>query len=40
MMATTGILLAALAVISVSLEATLPAAVFGAVSFWLISHGA
>jgi hypothetical protein len=40
MLTTTGMLLAALAVLSVALEATWPAALFGAVSFWLISHGA
>jgi hypothetical protein len=40
MLATTGILLAALAVLSVALEATWPAAAFGAVGMWMISHAA
>jgi hypothetical protein len=40
MLATTGALLAALAVICVALEATGPAATFGAVAYWMISHGA
>jgi hypothetical protein len=40
MLATTGILLAALAVLCVALEATWAAAVFGAVGMWMISHGA
>ena len=40
MLATTGILLAALAVLCVALEATWPAAAFGAVGMWMISHAA
>jgi hypothetical protein len=39
MLATTGMLLGALAVICVAFEATWPA-VFGAVAFWMISHAA
>jgi hypothetical protein len=40
MLGTTGVLLAALAVVCVMLEATWPAAVFGAVGMWMISHAA
>jgi hypothetical protein len=40
MLATTGILLYGLAVLAVAIEATWPAAVFGAIGFWLIGHGA
>jgi hypothetical protein len=40
MLTTTGALLAALAVVCVMLEATWPAAAFGAVAYWMISHGA
>jgi hypothetical protein len=40
MLATTGMLLGALAVICVTFEATWPAVVFGAVAFWMISHAA
>jgi hypothetical protein len=40
MLAITGTLLAALAVICVMLEATGPAAAFGAVAYWIIGHGA
>jgi hypothetical protein len=35
-----GALVCGLAVIAVALEATWPAAVLGAIAFWLISHGA
>jgi hypothetical protein len=38
MMLTTGTLLGGLAVICVALEATAAAALFGAISFWMISH--
>jgi hypothetical protein len=40
MLATTGVLLAGLVVICVALEATRPAAAFGAVAYRLISHAA
>jgi hypothetical protein len=40
MLATTGMLLAGRAVLCVALEATGRAALFGAVGFWMISHGA
>jgi len=40
MLTATGALLAMLAVICVMLEATGPAAAFGATAFWMISHGA
>jgi hypothetical protein len=40
MLATTGTVLLGLGVLSVALEATWPAAVFGAVGFWMISHAA
>jgi hypothetical protein len=40
MLATTGTLIAALAVIAVALEATGSAALLGAVGLWLVSHGA
>jgi hypothetical protein len=38
MLATTGVLLAFLAVISVAFEATWAALVFGVVAFWMIGH--
>jgi hypothetical protein len=40
MLVTTGVLLFALAVLLVALETTWPAAAFGAVGMWMISHGA
>ena len=40
MLAITGTLFCGLAVIAVALEATGPAALLGAVGFWLVSHGA
>jgi hypothetical protein len=40
MMATISTMLGALAVLSVSLEAPVAAALFGAAAFWLIGHGA
>jgi hypothetical protein len=40
MLATTGMLLAALAVLAVAFELTWPATALGAISFWMISHGA
>jgi hypothetical protein len=40
MLATTGTLLCGLGVLSVALEATWPAAAFGAVGMWMISHAA
>jgi hypothetical protein len=40
MLVTTGALLCGLAVLAVAFEATWSAAVFGAVAFWMISHGA
>jgi hypothetical protein len=40
MLATTGMLLVALAVLSVAVEATWPAAALGAAGMWMISHAA
>jgi hypothetical protein len=40
MLAITGTLLCGLAVLSVALEATWHAAVFGAAGMWMISHAA
>ena len=40
MLATAGMLLGAIAVVCVMLEATWPAVVFGAVAYWMASHGA
>jgi hypothetical protein len=40
MLATSGMLLAGLAVVCVALEATGPAAVFGTVGMWMMTHGA
>jgi|GraSoi2013_115cm_1033766.scaffolds.fasta_scaffold35175_2 hypothetical protein len=40
MLATTGVLLCGLAVLAVAIEATWAAAAFGAIGFWMISHGA
>jgi len=40
MLTTTGVLLCSLSVVSVALEATGPAAVFGAVEMWMMSHAA
>jgi hypothetical protein len=40
MLATTGMLLVGLGVLSVALEATWPAAVFGALGMWMIGHAA
>jgi hypothetical protein len=40
MLATTGGALVGLGVLSVALEATWPAVVFGAVGIWMISHAA
>jgi hypothetical protein len=40
MLATTGMLLVALAVLSVALEATLPATVFGGMGMWMITRAA
>jgi hypothetical protein len=39
-MLATGTLLCGLGVLSVALEATWPAAAFGAVGMWMISHAA
>jgi hypothetical protein len=39
MLAITGVLLCAGAVIAVALEATGPALVLGSIAFWMISHG-
>jgi hypothetical protein len=38
MLATTGTLFAALAVIAVALEATVPAIVLGGIAAWMITH--
>jgi hypothetical protein len=40
MLEITGALLGTLAILAVAFEATWPAAVLGAVAFWMISHGA
>jgi hypothetical protein len=40
MLAATGALLCGLAVLAVAFELTWPAAVFGAIGFWMIGHGA
>ncbi len=40
MLGTTGVLLCGLAVLAVAMEATWAAAAFGAIGFWMISHGA
>jgi hypothetical protein len=40
MLATTGVLLAALAVLCAALEATWPAAALGSLGMWMISHAA
>ena len=40
MMATTGAVLGGLAVITVALEATVPAIVLGGIAAWMITHSA